>query len=423
MRLGIAYVNHALRDSIELSKEEQLIKKAASSYKVALHLLRCERGEIENLAKERGKGIEEAAREIRYTLLENCRMEYRYDHILTGHHKDDQIETILMRLFKGSGVHGLTGIPGRIGNVIRPLLQIPKSSILSYLDKRDLTYSIDTTNLSDSYERNRVRNRVIPLLQELYPGYESALGHMADKMEITSSYLQGKTSHLDSLLTITEHSVSWNSSVFESLSQYERMELLYRGWNIVCKEEEDLPFAVIQKLALNGLGELSESKNLFSLKGITCNLVKETVFLTIMVVPTTKNRYLKVIDSGSICLFPGYDLICESIDEVDMQRVCIPKDAIRGKLIVRSYLEGDVIGFAHGTKRVVKLYNDWKIPKEERWKIPVIVSHDEVIGILGKAFGWFDRISSTCKIELNDISGTMLSLRIESVGDRVEFEQ
>ncbi len=421
--LGLAYVDHRLRDPEELAREVSLVREAALRYDVELHLLDCGEHGVIDAAASRGKGVEEAARHLRYELLEACRTSFGYDHILTAHHLDDQVETLLMRFFKGSGVHGLHGILPRQGATLRPLLSFRKEEILSYLKQRKLEFSVDSTNGTDAYERNRLRSSLIPVVRELYPGYEQALVSLAEKMSSAASYLDGTLRDLDDLIQIGDDALSCARGAFDSLHPYGRAELLYRMWNMMQSERSGLPYQVIRKLVQDGTTGYAGSCRLFSYEGVTCNLRKERLFLSRMVVPEHKNRYLKVIASECTELFPGCILISRETDGVDREALCIPASAIDGKLVVRSFMEGDSLETASGTKRVLKLFNDWNVPVQERWKIPLVLVRDRIIGVLGKAFGYHDRIAGSAYVENTTKSGTMVSVHIVSAGDMFEFER
>ncbi len=148
-----------------------------------------EHGNVPEFAEKNHLGTEEAARVLRYAFL-NCaaeKLSCRY--IATAHNADDNAETMLFDLIRGSGGRGLCGIPPVRGNIIRPILHIPRSEIEAYLRKNSITYVEDSTNLSDEYSRNLIRHRVMPVLRELNPAFSSAAFRTAELLRQDEDYL------------------------------------------------------------------------------------------------------------------------------------------------------------------------------------------------------------------------------------------
>ncbi len=123
-------------------------------------------------AAERGWSTQMAARELRYAWFEELAAGRQLDRIATAHHLHDNLETLLLNFTKGTGPKGLTGIPVKTGKIIRPLLHASPDQILSYLKTNGITWREDLSNREDHYHRNRIRNRVIPLLKGINPGLE-----------------------------------------------------------------------------------------------------------------------------------------------------------------------------------------------------------------------------------------------------------
>ena len=122
-----------------------------------------------------GISTEMACRELRYEWFREQRIALEADRIATGHNADDNIETLLLNLFRGSGTTGLRGMLPDTGEIWRPLLPFHRTQILDYLKEKDLDYITDSTNLSSDYRRNFLRNEVLPLLRTRWPGLDTAL--------------------------------------------------------------------------------------------------------------------------------------------------------------------------------------------------------------------------------------------------------
>lgn len=126
-------------------------------------------------AQEKSISIEMAARELRYNWFEKIRIEYNAQVIAVAHHRDDNNETALLNLTRGTGLAGLTGMSPRNGHIIRPLLCASRQELIDYLTVKDISYITDSTNLEAIYTRNKIRLKVIPLLREINPSVDSSI--------------------------------------------------------------------------------------------------------------------------------------------------------------------------------------------------------------------------------------------------------
>ena len=131
-------------------------------------------------AREKGISIEMAARELRYGWFERLRRELHAEAIAVAHHRNDNVETFFLNLLRGTGIAGLTGMSQRRDHIIRPFLGVSRADILAYLDARGLTYVTDSSNLSNDYRRNRLRNVVLPMLEKEFPGATEAICRTMD---------------------------------------------------------------------------------------------------------------------------------------------------------------------------------------------------------------------------------------------------
>lgn len=159
-----AHFNHRLRPAA--GRDEEFVRSWCAGRGVPL---RVDRGDVRGLAAREGLSIEEAARALRYDFLKRAAEETGCDLIATAHHAGDNAETVLMNLIRGCGLNGLTGIPERRGNIVRPMLAVSRPEIEAYLAARGVPHVEDETNGDDSYTRNKVRHRLLPLLEELNP--------------------------------------------------------------------------------------------------------------------------------------------------------------------------------------------------------------------------------------------------------------
>ena len=164
LSFSIAHCNFQLRGE-EADKDEQLVRDWCFDNNIVFHHIRFDTKEK---MEEWGTGVQETARILRYEWLENLRKEQGYSHIATAHHANDNVETLLMNLFKGTGIAGLHGIPVVNERIIRPLLFAQKKDIASYIAEHNIPYRDDASNATDNYLRNAVRHHIVPVVEEWF---------------------------------------------------------------------------------------------------------------------------------------------------------------------------------------------------------------------------------------------------------------
>jgi len=199
MRIVAAHVNHRFREE-ESAKEAELVARAAQSWGIPLETAVID---MPSYIKETGRNAQEAAREKRYAFFREAAERHGADTLMLAHHADDQAETVLMRIIRGTGVSGLAGIPerrkeGRL-ELVRPLLRITKKELLAYCRRNGVPYATDSSNFSRKYVRNAVRLDVLPVLRKMNPKVDEALVRLADLAAADDDYLEKEAArHLDS---------------------------------------------------------------------------------------------------------------------------------------------------------------------------------------------------------------------------------
>jgi len=178
----VAYFNHQLRTSVD--EEVLFAKKVAEKYQYDVHV---GTEDIKNLAEKLNKGIEETARYFRYQFLVKVAQDTKSDLVFVAHHADDQVETIMMNLIRGTGLNGLIGMDqmsyskfSKSIPIIRPLLNVWKDEIMSYCEENDLVFTTDETNIDEMFTRNRIRGKLIPVLEKYNPKFKQSLIRMGD---------------------------------------------------------------------------------------------------------------------------------------------------------------------------------------------------------------------------------------------------
>ncbi len=192
LKLSVGHVNHGLRGA-QSEADARFVRELAAGLGLA-----CRVREVEPAAARRGgpsrsrPSPQEAARRLRYAALRELAREAGASHVATAHHADDQAETVLLRLLRGSGPDGLAGIPERSadGRVVRPLLRVTRGQILAFARERGLAWREDASNESDAYARNRLRRRWLPgLAREFNPRLLRAIADLAEAQRRDSEWM------------------------------------------------------------------------------------------------------------------------------------------------------------------------------------------------------------------------------------------
>ena len=175
-RIVVVNVEHGIRGE-ESERDSAFVAEYCAKHGLRLIAEKCD---VPRLARERGVGEETAARDFRASLFVRLVLEGRAVAVLTAHHAYDRTESLLMHIFRGSGLKGLAGMSEHDGAIVRPLLHCTKAEINEYIAEHSVPYVEDSTNADSRYTRNFLRNEVLPLLRSRYPGLDDALARLSD---------------------------------------------------------------------------------------------------------------------------------------------------------------------------------------------------------------------------------------------------
>lgn len=341
-------------------------------------------GDVKGYARERGLGIEEAARELRYAFLERAADALGCDTIATAHNADDNAETLLLHLLRGSGLDGLRGIPPRRGRIVRPLLDTTRAEIEAYLKENGVPHVEDSSNAADAYSRNLLRHQVMPVLRELNPRVSEAMGR-------TARLLARDGDCLDRAAAALVHPTKDGSCLLlEELRRQDpaiasrAIRLLWPG--TISSERMDAALAFLRSdesgvLELPGGRLRRERGQLFP--------DRDEPILELPERELPREGRLPIPEAG-LCLrverrikgeeinglFKTYDLKCEKI---------------RGKILCTGLREGDRFHPAgRGCGKSLKaLFSEAGLTRRERAAVPVLRDEDGILAVLG--FGQDER--------------------------------
>jgi tRNA(Ile)-lysidine synthase len=184
------HVEHGLRLAEESQGDAEFVNLFCQNNDIECCVKNIPHGEISAFAQRKGCGIESAARFFRHkTLSKEAKQLGENTVILIAHTKDDLLETALMRILRGAGPAGLAAMPAKQKRILRPLLKMTRADVMEYLKAKKISWREDSTNTDTQYLRNRIRHKLIPLLNELFPSWESGVFNMAQTQSLVAAFI------------------------------------------------------------------------------------------------------------------------------------------------------------------------------------------------------------------------------------------
>lgn len=364
IKISAAHFNHGLRGD-ESDRDEKFVKELCDRFDIPVFL-----GSGPVVAGK--KGLEAAARDARYSFLKTLPGK-----IATAHTADDNAETVLMHLVRGTGLKGLGGISPVNGRVIRPMLSITRREVLAFLDEYNLTYVIDSSNETDCYMRNRLRHHVMPLLCSENPALAENLSAMAMRLRDDERVLGEMTED------VTETDISSLQQLPSAIRRRWIVGFLQQNGII---EPESVHVEMVDRLIF--------SKNPSARCALSTDLLVSRQYNQLI---CEKNRLaIETFELEYPCevYLPNIDMwiSCRPADSFKNDACCFTVFA-QGKICVRSRRAGDFMRLSGGTRSLKKLFIDRKIPALHRCCIPVITDDNGVLGVYGIG-GNLDRLSA-----------------------------
>lgn len=356
--LQAAHFNHHLRGE-ESDRDEAFVRDFCAGYQIPLVV---EGGEV----KPGAKGLEAAAREARYGFLRTLPGK-----IATAHTADDNAETVLMHLVRGTGLKGLGGIMPVNGNVIRPLLSVTRQEVVAFLQQYHIPYITDSSNDTDQFLRNRLRHHVMPLLKAENPSFAENVSTMALRLRQDEVALERYASTAD------RYSVENLRNMPPAIRNRALAGILEENG---VKEPEAAHISLAENVLMS---EKPSAKGDFP-GGIT---LQKSYDRLLFCREDTKPEQMQLPCPGSVTFG---EVVVTAQQEPSETAFCV---APKGEMVVRSRLSGDTIRLSGGTKSLKKLFIDRKIPAHLRETIPVVADEIGVLGVYGIGPN-LDRISN-----------------------------
>ena len=369
LRLRAAHYNHQLRGA-EADEDEAFVQTLCRQWDVPLVT---GRGDVAALAKASGQGIEAAARQARYAFLLEAAGS---DLIATAHTADDNAETMLINLVRGSALTGLAGIPAKSGQIVRPLLRWTRQDVLDYLARNGLSHREDSSNAEDAYLRNRIRHQVLPLLQQENPSLVPAMDRLAQQIRQDDAYLDACAARALADLRTRR---GLNCAVLPELPEALQGRVVLQ-W---LKDVSGLTHAHVD--AVLALAASQHPSGQFSLPGgwvvrrEYAQLVLEKSDAFTEILPEVLLAVPGVTQWGDWRIRTVFDTPDPTLDPA--HTLALDYDLLALPLVVRPRRTGDRILLPGGEKQLKKLMIDLKLPAASRARLPVIADRNGPVAL------------------------------------------
>ena len=420
--LIVAHANHGLRGE-QSDREAEFVRKIADELKLPFVI---EKIDVLGYMGEKGLSKQAAARELRYDFFERAAKNTSANKIALGHNADDQAETVLMRLLRGSGASGIAGMRAVRDKIIRPLIEIKRDEITEFVKEKRLRYVEDPSNLEPYYLRNKIRLNLIPLLKEEYnPNIVDTLRETAEIIRDEDEFLESYCSTILSDIIQSKGNEAIEIDVLKLKNFH--IAIKRRIIRIVLKmlKGDLLKISVVHvKEILNSINKGFSGKSLNLPDGI-CVLYeydKLKLFREAEVEEEAEVRFdipLK-IPGETILSAPEYKFIAEIISPVDFAAAgfslrnkftaFFDMDKLKGALRFSNRVNDDIFHpfGMKGSKKLKEFFIDEKIPRRERDSIPLIVSGDIILWIVGERTADYGKVDKDTKriLKIEAIKGS-----------------
>ena len=382
-KIYLVHINHLLRGE-DADSDENFSFEYAKKNNLEIFIKRIP---VKEIAKEIGKTLEEVGREERYKFFSEIYEKVRATKIATAHNKDDQIETFLFRLIRGTSLQGLEGIKIKNNNIIRPISEIYKKDILDYLNKNEIQYKIDKTNFENEFTRNSIRLDLIPFIEERY--------NIKFKDKIFSLIKEIRENNQNNSLNLSDYTDSENRIILEKtkfLSNFDKKNLLSLFLNKKNIEVNRNKIDEISSLIKsNGTKKIDLDKSYRIVKDYTYLYIEDKKENCVI------NNNVIQVKIPSEQIFDNFKITVSTVENLDIpkQKNQYLLDAIYNDIIeVRYRKEGDRIflGEKH-SKKIKEIFIDQKIPKDIRDRLPIFLYNDTIFWIYNVKKSYIPKIN------------------------------
>ncbi len=387
LHIGVAHLDHGLRGK-DSEQDAEFVEKLARSLDAAC---RIERLDVCSLARQKKLGLEEAGRWARQQFLSRMAREHEMDRIALGHQQQDQAETVLHHLMRGSGLRGLGGMPpGRDGLWIRPLLEVTRDEILAFLQEKGYSFRTDASNRDLRFTRNRIRHELIPMLQkEFNPRIVRALAQMALLAREDEAFLQHHSRKAaEKIGSRSPDGFSCRADELAGLPPALQRRMVLAA--LEEQEEGSSGMTLAHVMQVLDLAERGKSGRRALLPGgLEARRRFDRLILSSRSEPA-KPPWVLELNIPGLAVSPEGSWSMEAETSTGRIRnagsrpetISVAVPAPPGPLILRSWRPGDSYGVRRH-RTVKRLWNDARVPLELRGIVPMVQSGTQLIWIPG----------------------------------------
>jgi len=374
----IVHCNFQLRGE-ESERDEKFVRQLGEKYEVEVKI---KKFDTEKFAEENKMSIQETARVLRYEWFDELVNPPFNTYLLTAHHANDNAETLLMNFCRGTGLHGLTGIPVSYGNIRRPMLCFTRDEVVQFAKENNLEFVEDSSNLSIKYTRNLFRHEIIPSISKVYPQVNENLNDNINRFKEIEKLYKLSVSDIKKKL-VKEKGSEWHIPV-KQLMAYNNRALIY---------EVITDFGFTEK-QIDEVIKLSESDSGKYLDSPTFNyrIIKHRHWFIISSVNSAESRMIIIEEKDKTVLFEQGMIEIERLQtanhkpQTTNQIACLDSKEIIFPLILRKWKTGDYfypLGMMK-KKKLSRFFIDQKLSKTEKEKTWVIEMDKKIIWVVGK---------------------------------------
>jgi tRNA(Ile)-lysidine synthetase, N-terminal domain len=373
----IAHCNFQLRGE-ESERDEQFVREVAKKYRVEIFIKEFETGKY---AEENRSSIQVAARELRYEWFNSLIKEQLINWIVTAHHANDNIETVMINFFKGTGISGLRGILPKHNKIVRPLLFARKKELLEFAKENDLGYVEDSSNTSDKYTRNYFRNQLIPSIQKVFPQAEENLLHSIERFgDLEILYKQSIELHKKRLLEQNGKEV--HIPVLKLLKSEPLVTIVYeiiKEFDFTSAQTDE-----VIKLLHSDSGKYIQSSYY--------RIIKNRNWLIITPIDPAIAGNILIEKENKVVEFTNGKLKIDKVSTANYKQLTdvaiaqLDAEGIKFPLLLRKWKQGDYF-YPLGMKKKKKLsrfFIDQKLSLTEKENIWVLEMDKKIIWVVGK---------------------------------------
>lgn len=370
--IAVLHCNFQLR-GLESFGDQNFIQEYCDTNKIPVFITQFD---TKAFAKDYKLSTQVAARELRYSWFYELLETENFDYILTAHHADDNLETFIINLARGTGLDGLTGIPEENDKIIRPLLPFSREEILKYAEENNIQWREDSSNASNKYLRNKIRHDLVPILKEINPNFLNAF-------QKTQSFLQEAQVMVEdaSIMIYQQVAKEMEDDIHFDLVQLKKLpnykSYLYQWLN---------EFGFV---AWNDIYDLVDGQSGKQVFAAEFRLLKNrnTLILSPILEKDENEEYI-INETDTDVNFPLKLRLCQ-VDDITIdsnKAIFVAVEKIRFPLILRKWNEGDLFypfGMQGKSKKVSKLFKDEKLSLLEKEKTWILCSDNQIVWVVG----------------------------------------